>query len=147
MTRFCQGHDCINLCRVMEQTNYFYLLISDHFKEHLNLWKIVIIKKWCLTTVSSAIRYYAWQLEEVSCWQRAFCVAHVIAEVLFVFLLIHYYNFLCNFNVILLILISFHDPERPLLLAQVRGFFTALICWKSPWANTHLKGKMLSDSI
>lgn len=37
--------------------------------------------------------------------------------------MIHYYHFLFNFNVILLIPISFHDPERHLLLAQVRGIF------------------------
>lgn len=91
---------------------------------------------------------YAWQHEEVSCcWQRAFCKACVIAEVLLVFLLIHYYHFLYNFCIILLTLISFHDPERHLLLAQGRGFFTALMCWKSPWANTHLKANMPSNSI
>lgn len=78
---------------------------------------------------------------------RAFGVPHVIAELLFVFLLIHNYQFLCHFNVTFLILISRHDPARHLLLAQVRGFFIVLTCWKSPWANTHLEANIPSGSI
>lgn len=135
MASFHQGHDCVNLCRLMEQTNYFYLLISNVFKEHLGLWKMIIIKKWCLTTDSPQC-YWWWLVQSAvmydnlkrSVVDRAFGVLHIIAELLFVFLQIHNYHFLYHFNVTFLILISLHDPERHLLLAQVRGFFIVLIC-------------------
>lgn len=137
----------------MGQTNYFCLLISNVFKKHLDLWKI-IIKKWCLTTDSPHCSWW-WMVQsdilhenlKRSVVDRSFVVPHVIAELLFLFLLIHNYHFLCHFNVTFLILISCHDPERHLLLAQVRGFFIVLICWKSPWANTHLEANIPSGSI
>lgn len=154
MAWFHQGHDGVNLCRLMEQTNYFYLLISNVFEEHLDLWKMIIIKKWCLTTDSPKC-YWWWMVQsdmmhdnlKRSLVDRAFGVPHVIAELLFVFLLIRNYHFLCHFNVTFLILIALHDPKRHLLLAQVRGFFIVLIWWKSPWANTHLKANMPSNGI
>lgn len=146
-------HNCVILCRPMEQTNYSYLLISNVFKDLLNLWTMIIIKKWCLTTDSPQC-YWWWMVQsdmhdnlKKSVVDRAFGVPLIISELLFVFLLIHNYHFLCHFNVIFLMLISLHDPERHLLLAQVRGFFIVLICWKSPCANTYLKANKPSDSI